>query len=80
MCLIYRDITERRDIKLKEDGILKAARVILPAANLAICKMGELFSGDPSTTLKVCCMFLRFTFTTMQCEELMELTAQTDIL
>lgn len=48
-----RDITERRDIKLNEDGILKAARVILPAANLAICKTGELFSGDPSTTLKV---------------------------
>lgn len=41
-------------MKLKEEDILKAARLILPAANLVISKVGELFSGDPSTTLKVC--------------------------
>ncbi|XP_063935950.1 reticulon-like protein B17 isoform X1 [Daucus carota subsp. sativus] len=50
----YREISEdKRDTKLKEDDILKAARLILPAANLAISKVGEIFSGDPSTTLKV---------------------------
>lgn len=49
-----RDITDnKRDMKLKEEDILKAARLILPAANLVISKVGELFSGDPSTTLKV---------------------------
>ncbi|KAL8088214.1 reticulon-like protein B17 [Apium graveolens] len=49
-----RDITDNKhDMKLKEEDILKAARLILPAANLAISKVGQLFSGDPSTTLKV---------------------------
>ncbi|KAL4574239.1 hypothetical protein LXL04_021065 [Taraxacum kok-saghyz] len=39
--------------KLKEDDILKAARVILPALNFVISKAREVFSGEPSMTLKV---------------------------
>ncbi|KAF8043340.1 hypothetical protein BT93_A1625 [Corymbia citriodora subsp. variegata] len=47
------NVEKRRDIQLKEDDILRVARVILPAANLAISKTRELFSGEPSMTLKV---------------------------
>ncbi|KAA8526345.1 hypothetical protein F0562_008452 [Nyssa sinensis] len=47
------NIDNKRDFKLKEDDILRAARVILPAANLLISKTRELFSGEPSMTLKV---------------------------
>ncbi|KAK3422253.1 hypothetical protein EUGRSUZ_G02883 [Eucalyptus grandis] len=47
------NIEKRRDIQLKEDDILRVARLILPAANLAISKRRELFSGEPSMTLKV---------------------------
>ncbi|XP_071724932.1 reticulon-like protein B17 [Rutidosis leptorrhynchoides] len=39
--------------KLKEDDILRVGRLILPATNLAISKTRELFSGEPSMTLKV---------------------------
>ncbi|KAL4553977.1 hypothetical protein LXL04_039906 [Taraxacum kok-saghyz] len=39
--------------KLKEDDILKAARVIFPALNFVISKAREVFSGEPSMTLKV---------------------------
>lgn len=38
------------------------ARLILPAANLAISKTRELFSGEPSMTLKVCHGGLVFVF------------------
>ncbi|KAM7492218.1 hypothetical protein LguiA_035139 [Lonicera macranthoides] len=44
---------EKREITLKEDDILRAARVILPAANLVLSKTRWIFSGEPSTTLKV---------------------------
>ncbi|KAL5861025.1 hypothetical protein ACOSQ4_002321 [Xanthoceras sorbifolium] len=44
---------KRREFKLKEEDILRLGRVILPATNLAISKTRELFSGEPSTTLKV---------------------------
>ncbi|KAJ4976273.1 hypothetical protein NE237_001379 [Protea cynaroides] len=44
---------KRQEFKLKEDDIIRATRVILPAANLAISKTRELFSGEPCITLKV---------------------------
>lgn len=64
----------KREIKLTEDDIVKAARVVLPAANLAIRKTRELFSGDPSITLKVCVMLI-----SVQCDvgrELFKLSSQ----
>lgn len=49
-----KDATEiTRGFKLKEDDILRVARLILPAANLAIAKTREVFSGEPGMTLKV---------------------------
>lgn len=49
-----RNNMERRcNFKLKEEDILKLGRLILPPANLAISKTRELFSGEPSMTLKV---------------------------
>ncbi|KAK9284908.1 hypothetical protein L1049_024089 [Liquidambar formosana] len=47
------NVEKQRECKLKEEDILRAARVILPAANLAISKTRELFSGEPHMTLKV---------------------------
>ncbi|KAK9052565.1 hypothetical protein SSX86_029194 [Deinandra increscens subsp. villosa] len=47
-----------RELKLKEDDILRAARVVLPAVNLAISKAGKLFSGEPSMTLKMAPLLL----------------------
>ncbi|KAG7988176.1 hypothetical protein I3843_03G174200 [Carya illinoinensis] len=44
---------KKHDFKLKEDDIFRLAKVILPATNLAISKTRELFSGEPSVTLKV---------------------------
>ncbi|XP_021894331.1 reticulon-like protein B17 isoform X2 [Carica papaya] len=44
---------KRSEFKLREDDILRMARPILPATNLAISKTRDLFSGEPSTTLKV---------------------------
>ncbi|KAK4398060.1 Reticulon-like protein B18 [Sesamum angolense] len=43
----------RREIKLKEDDILRVGRLVLPAANLAISRIREVFSGEPAMTLKV---------------------------
>ncbi|KAI3457197.1 hypothetical protein Pfo_013860 [Paulownia fortunei] len=43
----------KREFKLKEDDILRGSRLILPAANLAISKSREVFSGEPAMTLKV---------------------------
>lgn len=52
--MIYRKSEEKRsEFKLREDDILRMARPILPATNLAISKTRDLFSGEPSTTLKV---------------------------
>ncbi|GAB4824916.1 hypothetical protein Ancab_007788 [Ancistrocladus abbreviatus] len=49
-----RDNAEKlRDYKLKEDDILRVARVVLPALNHGISKTREFFSGEPSMTLKV---------------------------
>ncbi|GAY65471.1 hypothetical protein CUMW_241330 [Citrus unshiu] len=44
---------KRREFMLKDGDILRFGRVILPACNLAISKTRELFSGEPSMTLKV---------------------------
>ncbi|CAI0385275.1 unnamed protein product [Linum tenue] len=42
-----------RDGRLKDEDILRLGRLILPPANLAISKTRQLFSGEPSMTLKV---------------------------
>ncbi|XP_062152527.1 reticulon-like protein B17 isoform X2 [Alnus glutinosa] len=47
------NIEKKRDLKLKEDDIFRLAKAILPATNLAISKTREIFSGEPSMTLKV---------------------------
>lgn len=47
------NIEKKRGLKLKEDDIFRLARAILPATNLAISMTRELFSGEPSMTLKV---------------------------
>ncbi|XP_057460487.1 reticulon-like protein B17 [Actinidia eriantha] len=52
ICQRY-NLENKREYKLKEDDILRAARVILPTLNLAISKTRELFSGEPTITLKV---------------------------
>ncbi|XP_010260314.1 PREDICTED: reticulon-like protein B17 [Nelumbo nucifera] len=44
---------EQKEFMLREDDIVRAARVMLPAANLLIAKTRQLFSGQPSMTLKV---------------------------
>ncbi|KAF5801424.1 hypothetical protein HanXRQr2_Chr06g0247981 [Helianthus annuus] len=51
-------IESKRELKLKEEDILRAARVILPAVNFAISKARKMFSGQPSTTLKVAPLLL----------------------
>ncbi|XP_057455631.1 reticulon-like protein B17 [Lotus japonicus] len=48
-----RDQAEKGYAKLKEDDILRLTNLILPAFNLAISKTRELFSGEPSITLKL---------------------------
>ena len=51
---IHRNSAEQNsEFRLKEDDILRAARMILPFTNLAISKLREVFSGEPSMTLKV---------------------------
>ncbi|KAJ7948349.1 Reticulon-like protein [Quillaja saponaria] len=47
------NVEKNHQFKLKEDDILRVAKVILPPSNLAISKTRELFSGEPSMTLKV---------------------------
>ncbi|KAI3988330.1 hypothetical protein MKX01_012119 [Papaver californicum] len=44
---------QRLDLELKEDDIVRIARKVLPVANFIIFKTRELFSGEPSMTLKV---------------------------
>ncbi|GAV74055.1 Reticulon domain-containing protein [Cephalotus follicularis] len=52
--IIKRNNKEKRlEFKLVEDDILRIGRIILPATNLAISKTRQLFSGEPSMTLKV---------------------------
>ncbi|XP_027343319.1 reticulon-like protein B17 [Abrus precatorius] len=46
-------VADKCEVKLKEDDILRLAKLILPALNFAISKMRALFSGEPSMTLKV---------------------------
>ncbi|KAK4714388.1 hypothetical protein R3W88_020295 [Solanum pinnatisectum] len=43
----------KREYQLTEDDILRMGRLILPAANLAILKTRDLFSGEPAMTLKL---------------------------
>lgn len=50
----------KREFQLTEDDILRMGRLILPAANLAISKTRDLFSGEPAMTLKVCYLSLEF--------------------
>ncbi|BBM98933.1 hypothetical protein MPTK1_1g17300 [Marchantia polymorpha subsp. ruderalis] len=42
--------------ELSDTEALDSVRVVLPALNLVICKCGQLFCGDPFTTLKVAAM------------------------
>ncbi|KAG6547677.1 hypothetical protein Mapa_011127 [Marchantia paleacea] len=42
--------------ELSDSEALDIVRVVLPALNLVICKCGQLFCGDPFTTLKVAAM------------------------
>ncbi|XVF66785.1 hypothetical protein PTKIN_Ptkin10aG0065900 [Pterospermum kingtungense] len=55
---ICHNVEKRSDMKLREEDFLRLARLILPATNLAISKMRELFSGEPSMTLKVAPLLL----------------------
>ncbi|KAH7861585.1 hypothetical protein Vadar_028042 [Vaccinium darrowii] len=52
---IYQRVNEenKQEFKLKEEDILRLAKVILPPLNLAVSKTRELFSGEPTMTLKV---------------------------
>ena len=50
---ICHNVEKRNEFKLREEDFLRLAKLILPATNLAISKMRELFSGEPSMTLKV---------------------------
>jgi len=53
-CFYFRNMVEqKREVKLKEDDILRLAKLCLPAVNFSISKMRVLFSGEPSMTLKV---------------------------
>ncbi|KAJ6377689.1 hypothetical protein OIU78_028007 [Salix suchowensis] len=47
------NVEKTRKFKLTEEDVLRVGTLILPAANLAISKTRELFSGEPSMTLKV---------------------------
>ncbi|GAB2285381.1 hypothetical protein Dimus_019836 [Dionaea muscipula] len=55
-----RDDAERSslELKLNEEDLLRVARVVLPVLNLVISKAKELFSGEPSVTLKVASFLL----------------------
>ncbi|KAI7741768.1 hypothetical protein M8C21_000612, partial [Ambrosia artemisiifolia] len=56
-------VRTKREVKVKEEDVLRAARVVLPAVNFAISKAGELFSGEPSMTLKVApCLLIGYEY------------------
>lgn len=44
--------TSRAYFQLTEDDILCVARVVLPVVNTSLTKAQDIFSGDPSWTLK----------------------------
>ncbi|XWS39436.1 hypothetical protein CRYUN_Cryun18bG0053900 [Craigia yunnanensis] len=50
---ICHNVEKRNEFKLREEDFLRLTRLMLPATYLAISKMRELFSGEPSMTLKV---------------------------
>lgn len=51
---IFRNnVEKRRDLRVREEDIVRAARLMLPVVNLVISKTRELFSGEPPMTLKV---------------------------
>lgn len=43
----------KRVFHVSEDDVLRLARRVLPSTNFLISKTSELFSGEPSMTLKV---------------------------
>ncbi|KAL9671166.1 hypothetical protein QQ045_008732 [Rhodiola kirilowii] len=45
--------TKTKEFKLTEDDVLSASRLFLPYVNFTISKWREIFSGEPSMTLKV---------------------------
>lgn len=47
------NLSKKRDWRLRDEDLMRLGRLILPAVNLAISKAQELFSGEPSMTLKV---------------------------
>ncbi|XP_047336222.1 reticulon-like protein B17 [Impatiens glandulifera] len=52
--ICQRENAEKRpELKLGEEDILRMARLILPTINLALSKTRQLFSGEPTMTLKV---------------------------
>ncbi|XP_074276093.1 reticulon-like protein B18 [Silene latifolia] len=51
-------VPKRQQVCLKEEDILKVIRIVLPVLNLAISKAAQLFSGEPSMTLKVASFFI----------------------
>ncbi|XAR55540.1 hypothetical protein NMG60_11035640 [Bertholletia excelsa] len=52
------NVENSSEFKLKEDDVLRAARLILPTLNLAISVIRKLFSGEPTMTLKVAPLLL----------------------
>lgn len=46
-------LTWRGNFQLTEEDIVRVARVVLPVANEVLSKSREIFSGEPSMTLKV---------------------------
>ncbi|GAU39674.1 hypothetical protein TSUD_60410 [Trifolium subterraneum] len=58
VCQQRGQVKQRGYVKLKEDDILRLAKVILPMLNFSISKAKELFSGEPSMTLKVAPLLL----------------------
>lgn len=47
------DQEPRKEFKLSDDDIVRAAKYVLPVANASIRVTRELFSGEPAMTLKV---------------------------
>lgn len=53
-CLYFsKGVEEKSYVKIKEDDVLRLAKLILPALIFAISRTRVLFSGEPSMTLKV---------------------------
>ncbi|KAK2434694.1 Reticulon family protein [Trifolium repens] len=58
VCQQRGQVKQKGYVKLKEDDILRLSKLILPMLNFAISKTKELFSGEPSMTLKVAPLLL----------------------